>query len=182
MRHSCSLKSQSVNHSVMSDSLWPHGLYSLPGSPVHGVLQARILEWVVIPFSKGFSQPRDQTHIPYIVCRFFTIGATKEVHNSLKQWLKHWFKSIGGTSLVVKWLRNRLPRKGTWVCFLVRKTPAAISLCTTTTEACTPRACALQQQKPPEWEARHCDQERPRSPHPGKAWAQRLRRSTAENK
>ena len=33
---------------------------SPPGSSVHGILQARILEWVAIPFSKGFSQPRDQ--------------------------------------------------------------------------------------------------------------------------
>ena len=32
---------------------------SLPGSSVHGILQARILEWVAIPFSRGSSQPRD---------------------------------------------------------------------------------------------------------------------------
>ena len=32
---------------------------SLPGSSVHGVLQTRILEWVVIPFPRGSSQPRD---------------------------------------------------------------------------------------------------------------------------
>ena len=32
---------------------------SLPNSPVHGILQARILEWVAIPFSRGSSQPRD---------------------------------------------------------------------------------------------------------------------------
>ena len=35
---------------------------SLPGSSVHGILQARILEWVAIPFPRGTSQPRDQTH------------------------------------------------------------------------------------------------------------------------
>ena len=34
----------------------------LPGSSVHGILQARRLEWVAIPFSRGFSRPRDQTH------------------------------------------------------------------------------------------------------------------------
>ena len=39
---------------------------SPPGSSVHGILQARILEWVTIPFSKGSSQPRDQTHISCI--------------------------------------------------------------------------------------------------------------------
>ena len=38
---------------------------SPPGSSVHGTLQARILEWAAISFSRGFSQPRDQTHISY---------------------------------------------------------------------------------------------------------------------
>ena len=36
---------------------------SFPGSPVHRVFQARILEWVAIPFSRGSSQPRDQTQV-----------------------------------------------------------------------------------------------------------------------
>ena len=40
----------------------------LPGSSVHGILQARILEWVAIPSSRGSSWPRDQTHISYISC------------------------------------------------------------------------------------------------------------------
>ena len=44
-------ESESVSHSVMSDSLRPHGLYSLPGCFVHGIIQARILEWVAISFS-----------------------------------------------------------------------------------------------------------------------------------
>ena len=39
-----------------------------PGSSVHGILQARILEWVAMPSSGGFSQPRDQTHVSYILC------------------------------------------------------------------------------------------------------------------
>ena len=39
---------------------------SLPGSSVHGILQARILEQVAIPFSRGSSQPRDRTHISYV--------------------------------------------------------------------------------------------------------------------
>ena len=46
---------------------------SLPGSSVHGILQARILEWVGIPFSRGSSPPRDGTHISCIADRFFTI-------------------------------------------------------------------------------------------------------------
>ena len=39
---------------------------SLPGSSVHGISQARILEWVAISFSRGSSKPRDQTHISFI--------------------------------------------------------------------------------------------------------------------
>ena len=48
----------------MSNSLvTPGTIYSLPGSSVHGILQARVLEWVAISFSRGSSQPRDQTHV-----------------------------------------------------------------------------------------------------------------------
>ena len=36
---------------------------SLPGFSVHGILQARILEWVAVPSSRGLSQPRDQTRV-----------------------------------------------------------------------------------------------------------------------
>ena len=43
------------------------------GSSVHGIFQARILEWVAIPFSWGSSQLRDQTWISHIAGRFFTI-------------------------------------------------------------------------------------------------------------
>ena len=46
---------------------------SLPGSSVHGILQARTLEWVAIPFSKGSSQPRGQTRVCRIAGRFFTV-------------------------------------------------------------------------------------------------------------
>ena len=48
---------------------------SLPGYSVHGILQARILKWVAIPFSRGSSWPRDQTLVFCIVGRFFTIWA-----------------------------------------------------------------------------------------------------------
>jgi len=40
---------------------------SPPGSSVHGILQARILEWIAISFSRGPSQPRDQTHVSYVL-------------------------------------------------------------------------------------------------------------------
>ena len=45
---------------------------------VHGILQARILEWVAFPFSRGSSQPRDQTQVSSIAGRFFTSWATRE--------------------------------------------------------------------------------------------------------
>ena len=53
-------------------SLLPHGLY-LPGSSVHGILQARILEWVAMPISRGPSQPKNWTWISHIAGRFFTV-------------------------------------------------------------------------------------------------------------
>ena len=46
--------------------------YSLPGFSVHGILQARILEWVAIPFSRRSSRPRDQTWVSCIAGKFFT--------------------------------------------------------------------------------------------------------------
>ena len=53
--------------------------YSLPDSSVHEILQARILEWVAISFSRGSSRPRDRTQVSFIVGRFFTVGTTREV-------------------------------------------------------------------------------------------------------
>ena len=46
---------------------------SPPGSSVHGILQARILEWVTIPFSRGSSRLRNQTQVSCIAGGFFTI-------------------------------------------------------------------------------------------------------------
>ena len=51
--------------------------YSPAGSSVHGISQARILEWVVISFSRGSSQPRDQTQVSGIADRFFTTEPLK---------------------------------------------------------------------------------------------------------
>ena len=51
------------------------------GSSVHGVLQARILGWVVISFSRGFSWPRNWTQCSCITGRFFTIWATRNPNN-----------------------------------------------------------------------------------------------------
>ena len=51
---------------------------SLQGSSVHGLFQARVLEWVAISFSRGSSQARDRTQITHIAGRHFTIWATRE--------------------------------------------------------------------------------------------------------
>ena len=52
------------------------------GDPIdytdHGILRARILEWVAFPYSRGSSQPRDQAQASHIEGRFFTSWATRE--------------------------------------------------------------------------------------------------------
>ena len=60
----------SESRSVGSDSL----------RPVHGVLQARLLEWVAVPFSRGSSQHGDQTQVPRTAGGFFTNRALSKAH------------------------------------------------------------------------------------------------------
>ena len=50
------------------------------GSSVHGIFQARVLEWGAIAFSRGSSRPRDRTRVSHIVDRHFTVCATREAH------------------------------------------------------------------------------------------------------
>ena len=57
---------------------------SPPGSSVHGILQARILEWVAISFSRGSSWPRDRTQVSRTAGRHFYLWATREAPNHLK--------------------------------------------------------------------------------------------------
>ena len=59
-------------------NLWDPLCHSRPGSSVHGILQARILEWVAMLFSRGSSWPGDQTWVSQIAGRFFTIWANRE--------------------------------------------------------------------------------------------------------
>ena len=56
--------------------------WSPPGSSVREIFQARILEWVAIPFSRGSFQPRDQTLVSCIGGRFFTDWSTREAQIS----------------------------------------------------------------------------------------------------
>ena len=77
-------ESESVSRSVMSSCLRPPGR----ASSVHGILQARILEWVAISFSRGSSPPRDGTWVSCTVGEPFTIWATREA--LLWDWNKNW--------------------------------------------------------------------------------------------
>ena len=77
--------------------LWPHGL---PGSSVHGILQARRLEQVAMPSSRGSSKPRDRTHISCISCIgrwFFSTEPTVLLCESFP-----WHRSTYWVSLRVK--------------------------------------------------------------------------------
>ena len=81
--------------------------YSPPGSSVSGILQARILEWVAIPFSIGFSQPRDWTRVSHTAGRFFTIWATRKAQSDA-------FNNIRYITLLLKtfwWLPISIPIK-----------------------------------------------------------------------
>ena len=69
--------------------------YSVPGSSVHGILQARILEWVAISFSRGSSQPRDQNHISYVSCIGCMLRGTCEKKKERNQWEKESFLEMG---------------------------------------------------------------------------------------
>ena len=59
-----------VSHAVVSNSLWPQD-WSPPGFSVHGIFQARLLEWVAISFFRGSSQPRDRTQVSHIAGKLF---------------------------------------------------------------------------------------------------------------
>ena len=59
--------------------------YSLPGSSVHEILQARILGWVAIPFCRKPSWPRDQTQVSCIAGGFFAVWDTREAQERVPQ-------------------------------------------------------------------------------------------------
>ena len=60
----------------------------------HGILQARILEWVAIPFSRGSSQFKDWAQDSCIPGRFFTIWATREAHLFPNTWKKNLYSAV----------------------------------------------------------------------------------------
>ena len=86
---------------------------SLAGSSVHGIFQARILEWVAISFSKGSSPPRDRTQVSRIAGRHFTIWATREVAQIFP--CSHLYWSINDYTTRASLVAQRLKRlPGMW--------------------------------------------------------------------
>ena len=77
---------------------------SLLGSSVHGIFPARVLEWVAISFSRGFSQPRDRTQVSCIAGRRFTIWATREVPNHMKEGKRGWVPRQQSTWMQAIWV------------------------------------------------------------------------------
>ena len=99
-----------VNHLVMSNSLQLHELCGSPGSSVHGISQAKILEWIAIPFSRGSSWSMDWTQVSPIAGRFFTIWATREtpgvgvtLYQILLLHVLRWY-SFFGLGLLIGWI------------------------------------------------------------------------------
>ena len=86
---------------------------SPPGSSIHGVLQARILEWVAIPFSRRSSWLRDQTQVSRTAGGFFTIWATTEAQDpqtkANKPLSKFWKQRLIGLICVLFILSHLTP-------------------------------------------------------------------------
>jgi len=85
---------------------------SPPGFYVYGILQARILEWVAIPFSRGSYWPRDRTQVSCIAGRFFTVWATREVQYMC---INQFFSSCSSFSFNISVLMLKPP----WFFFLL---------------------------------------------------------------
>ena len=111
-----------LGHSVVSDSLRPHGLQPARLLCPLGILQARILEGVALPSSRGTSQPRDWTQVSCITGRF-TIWATREVliyYSTM--WQQKGFSEMNNYPLV-----DWTPEITSWV-LLARLYPFSIRL------------------------------------------------------
>ena len=72
---------------------------SLPGSSVYGILQARILEWIVIPFSRGSFQSRNRAQVSCVAGRFFTVWATGKTNQGSNPTSLHWKHRVLNTRL-----------------------------------------------------------------------------------
>ena len=155
---------------------------NLPGSSVHKISQARILEWVAISFSRGSFWPTGRTWISCLAGGFFTdeplgkpwartminhyftnnVGQVSHLFNLISYWLITFIlqtekKAQRGTSLVVQWLRVHLSMQGTWVWSLVWEDCGNYAhdhnyRSLLTLEPTIPKDRALATKKPPQWE------------------------------
>ena len=102
--HAAAGDSESVSHSVTSDFLD----CGPPHSSVHGILQARILEWVAISFSRGSSRPRDQTYVFWIAGVFSYHLATREAPSSSHyRAMKCRKEAIMSARSFIAWLKHK---------------------------------------------------------------------------
>ena len=108
-----------LSHSVVSDSVTPWTV-ALQAPLSMGIFQARILEWIAMPSSKGSSQPRDQTQVSHIAGRCFTVWATREAHddelNVINPWDSPKVRSCHWNNRTV--LMSRVPGVHDWTQFL----------------------------------------------------------------
>ena len=81
--------------------------YSLPGFSVHGILQAGILEWIAIPFSGGFSRPRNQTLVSCITGRFWRRQWEGCFHFSKPKDSCGWTPYMLNNSVIVCWHKSQ---------------------------------------------------------------------------
>ena len=168
---------------------------SLSSSSVHVILQARMLDWVAVPFSRWSSCSSDWTLVSWIAGRYFTIwvmawmthnwnqdcqrnsnslryaddttlmAESEEELQSLLMMLKQENEkaslklNIQKTKirpfLVDQWMGVSRPMQGTWVWYLVLEDPTSLGATKPLCHGCwahAPRASALQQEKPPQWE------------------------------
>ena len=89
------------------------------GASVHGILQARILEWGAIPFSRGSSQPTDQTQISSIVGRCYNLWATREA--SVRVYILKITVNVNGINTLTKTQAGWMNKKTRPICALYRR-------------------------------------------------------------
>ena len=92
----CLLQESESISPQLCPTLWHPIDCSLPGFSAHGILQARILMWVAIPFPRGSSQSRDWTQVSCIASGFFTVWATRETPKELEGKVNTYDYSEGG--------------------------------------------------------------------------------------
>ena len=93
---------------------------SSPGSSAHGILRARVLEWVAIPFSRGSFWPRDRIRVSCIEGSFFTVWASRDPY-ILGYFIIYQFVNwVYLTLKILLLIPNMYYLKNVFLCFLLR--------------------------------------------------------------